>query len=202
MDGKILNLPNVDPRVTQASALSFSPDGSHFAFVILDHGNRTLYLDGVPQRSYSPIGGGLLTNISTRAYVWSPDSKHIAYLCRSANPAAGNDQYLCVDNKAVRIGSNNWYGNLTFTGDGNHLIWTRNMGQALMRIFVDGKPVQEGFPPSAGGFVQETWQLGPDGNLSVLLQDERSLNRMTIAPSSSTSIATLVGGTTTLARVK
>jgi len=196
MDGKILNLPGVNPHTTQIAALSFSPDGSHYAFVLRDRGNTTLYLDGAPQTSYSPASAGPLDNISSRPYLWSPDSKHIAYLCRTSNPA---DQYLCVDDKAVRIGVANAYNNLSFAGDSNHLIWVRNMGQSITRIFVDGKPVEEGFTPSVGGFVKETWQIGSDGNLLALLQDNTSMKRVSIAPSPSTSLATLFGGATTIA---
>jgi WD40 repeat protein len=193
MDGQILKFPNVNPQATQASALSFSPDASHYAFVLHDRGGITLYVDGVARTGYGLVSGGPLDNISTRPYIFSPDSKHIAYFCRSSDPAAGDDTYLCLDDKAVRLGGPGYYANLTFSGDSNHLFWTRNKPQGEIRIFLDGKPVQDGFPMSTGGFQKETWQIGPDGNLLVLLQNDISLNRIRITPASDSGLGALVG---------
>jgi hypothetical protein len=50
LDGKILKMPNVDSHTTQASALSFSPDASHFTFALQDHGGLTLYQMGSRSR--------------------------------------------------------------------------------------------------------------------------------------------------------
>ena len=49
LDGKVLRLANVNPAGTQASAVGFSTDGFHFAFLLRDRGTTTLYLDGVAQ---------------------------------------------------------------------------------------------------------------------------------------------------------
>jgi len=200
LDGKALNLPDVpNPRAAQSSSLSFSPDGNHFAFVMMQRGNPSFYVDGVQQPNYTPTGS--TGNVNTRPYVWSPDGKHIAYFCRPSNPAAGDDVYLCLDNKAVRIGAPAAYANLLFTGDSNHLVWSRGMGQSIYRIFVDGKAVAEGYAPSVG-FAKETWQIGPDGNLLVLLQDQTKMKRLSITPSPSMNLATLFGGQTTIASGK
>ena len=99
-----------------------------------------------------------------------------------------------MDNKYVRLGSPGYYANLSFTSDSNHLLWSRNLPQAEVRIFVDGKPVVDGFPTATGGFAKETWQTGTDGNLLVLLQSDSSLNRVSITPSPDLNISTLVGG--------
>lgn len=201
MDGKIVTLPNVNPRSTQATLLSFSPDGAHFAFTLRDRGGITLFLDGVQQPN-SLAASGPLNNVASRAYVWSPDSKHIAYFCHPNNPVSGNDAYLCLDNKIVRIGSPNAYTSLAFTGDSNHLVWARNMGQSITRIFVDGKAVEEAYTPAVGGFAKETWQIGPDGNLLALLQDDSKMKRVSITPAPSTNLTSLFGGQTTIASGK
>ncbi len=193
-NGKTFNLPNVNPRAVQAYAMSFSPDSSHWALVVRASAGPLLYIDGVPQTTFSPVNLGPLDNISTRPYIWSSDSKHIAYLCRSTNPAANNDVDVCVDDKAVRIGSPNYYVNLTFTPDGNHLFWTRNESQGMIRIFADGKPVFDGLPTSTAGFVKETWQMAPEGNLLVLLQGDTALQRVSITASPSTNIGTMLAG--------
>jgi hypothetical protein len=198
MDGQILKIPNVNPQATQATALSFSPDASHWAFALHDRGGMTLYVDGVARTGYGLVNQGPLDNISTRPYIFSPDSKHIAYFCRSSDPAAGNDIYLCLDDKAVRLGASGYYANLTFSGDSNHLFWTRNKPQGEIRIFLDGKPVQDGFPMSTAGFQKETWQIGPDGNLLVLLQNDTSLNRIRITPAPDGGLGALIGNDGTM----
>jgi Tol biopolymer transport system component len=194
INGKTFNLPGVNPRAVQAYALSFSPDAAHYALVVRASAGPMLFLDGVAQTAYSPVNLGPPDNISTRPYIWSPDSKHIAYLCRSTNPAANNDVDLCVDDKAVRLGSPGYYANLTFTSDSNHLLWSKNGYQGAVRIFADGKPVQDGYPISTAGFQKETWQTGPNGNLLVLLEDNSSMNRISITPSPNTSIETMMAG--------
>jgi len=46
---------------------------------------------------------------------------------------------------------------------------------------------------STAGFQKETWQIGPDGNLLVLLQDDTSLNRIRITPSPDGGLGALIG---------
>jgi hypothetical protein len=193
LDGKVLRLPGVIPNgaLAEPGQLAFSPDGEHYAFRLQTRDGPLMYVDGVPQTAYRPTGGGGMTNMNTRPYIFSPDSKHIAYFCRSANPAAPvEDMYLCLDNKAVLLGRVGPY-NLTFSPDSNHLFWSDTTAQNAFRLFVDGKPVLDGFPGGQGGFRKETWQMGPDGTLSLLVQDDSSLKRVSITPSPDTSLATL-----------
>jgi Tol biopolymer transport system component len=198
LDGKILKLPNVDPHTSQATALSFSPDASHVAFVLHARGGVTLYLDGQAQSAYTLSLQGPLTNAGTRPYIFSPDSKHIAYFCWQSNTAAGTEQGLCVDNKYVRLGPPAYYANLSFTSDSNHLFWTTSTPRDGFRLYQDGKPVMTGFPGAGLGFANETWQVGTDGTLSILEQDDTALKRVTITPSPDVNISTLVGGTSGL----
>jgi len=192
LDGKILKLPS-DPRTAQAYNLSFSPDGNHYAFVMRDRGALLLYLDGTLQNAYSPVMPGPLGK-GNASYIWSPDGKHIAYFCRSSSPGANDDMYLCLDGKGAHLGAMGDYGNLTFTSDGNHLLWMKKGPQSAFRAFADGQPVVEGF--QAGPFVDETWQTTPDGGLALLMEDQTTMKRVTITPTASTSLATLFGGAT------
>jgi hypothetical protein len=195
LNGKVQHYPNVDPHSTQALALSFSPDASHYAFVMHERAGPVLFLDGVPQTAYSPINGGqVVSDINISPYIWSPDSKHIAYLCRSSNPAANNDIWVCLDDKAAHLGPSSTYSSLIFTSDSNHLLWVKTGPNSTFRVFADGKPVAEGFRVSTAGLAKETWQSNDDGSTSVLMEDDTSLKRVTITPSSSTSIATLFAG--------
>lgn len=200
LDGKILKLPKVDPHTTQANALSFSPDGSHFAFVLHDHGSTTVYLDGVAQSAYTVGGGG--AGASSALYSFSPDSKHLAYFCWRSTTAAGTEQGLCLDDKYVRLGPLANYANLSFTSDSNHLFWTTSTPRDGFLLFQDGRPVMSGFPGGGSVFAKETWQMGNDGTLSILAQDDTSLKRVTITPSPAISIGTLFGGAPGLAATR
>jgi len=203
LDGKILHWPKQGPQSIGMDQLGFSPDGEHYAFRMQAREGPAMVVDGVVQQTgYAPAGSGFMS-ANNKPYVFSPDSKHIAYFCRSGNPAANpNDVYLCLDNKAVLLGPHDSV-NLIFSADSNHLFWIRNEGRAIYRVYVDGKPVAEGFlavgSGVGGGLGKESWQLGPDGNLLVLMQDDTSLKRVSITPSPSTSIATLFGGAPGLA---
>jgi hypothetical protein len=196
LDGKLLQLPGVDPRGMSAVSLSFSPDGSHYAFILFNRGDTTLYLDGVAQSSYRTLSSAL------GSYVWSPDGKHVAYFCRSANPASGNETYLCYDDKAVLLsGVPVYLDTLTFSADSNHLYWVFKQAAYKMRIFADGKPVYDADSTSPAGFAPKTFQSAPDGSLLVLTQDDKGLERVSITPSSSSSIATLFGGSRSVASI-
>ena len=197
LDGKLLQLPGVDPRGMSAVTLSFSPDGSHYAFILYNRGDTTLYRDGVGQSSYRTLSSAL------GSYVWSPDGKHIAYFCRSANPASGNEAYLCYDDKAVRLSMAPAYlASLMFSADSNHLYWVGKEMAYKMRIFADGKPVYEANSTSPAGFAPETFQSAPDGSLLVLTQGDQGLERVSITPSSSSSVAALFGDSRPVASIR
>ncbi len=189
LDGKPIPLPDLTRSTVIAS--SFSPDGQHFAFVVQGGQGVLLYRDGVAQTAYGLANVGGLVNNGTRSYVWSPDSQHIGYMCRPNNPAAGNDLYACVDDKGVRLGSG--YGNFAFSADSNHVFWGKVVGQGVFRVFADGKPVYEGKTPETGGMLYGTWEPQPDGSLRFFSEDATNIYRVSVMPSSSTSLATAFG---------
>jgi Tol biopolymer transport system component len=189
LDGK--PLPLGDLTKSNTSAASFSPDGQHYAFVVQNAQGRTLYLDGVAQSAYTVTNTVGLVNNGTRAYVWSRDSRHIGYMCRPNNPAANNDLYACVDNKAVRLGTG--YGNIAFSADSSHVFWGKVEGQGVFRVFVDGKPVYEGKSPDPGGMQYGAWEPQADGSLRFLVVDATNISRISVMPSSSSSLASAFG---------
>jgi hypothetical protein len=194
LDGKFLPMPGIDMTISGATAMSFSPDGNHYAFVLQNRNGRLMFIDGVQVPGYTVANIVGLVADGSRAYVWSSDSKHVAFLCRSADPAANNDVFVCVDNKALRLGTAN-FSNLAFSSDGNHLFWTKGGSQGAFRVYVDGKPVYEGnLPVPSLGFLP--WEPQPDGSLIFLSVDKPSqaLMRVTVMPSSSTSLSSIMGG--------
>jgi hypothetical protein len=99
LDGKYLQLP----YGTSVGYLGFSPDGNYYAFVLQARdSNQVVYLDGVAQPNTVAI-----PTASNTAYVFSPDSKHFAYVYR-----AGNDLGVCVDGKCTLGGNSYTYFNL------------------------------------------------------------------------------------------
>ena len=199
LDGKILKLPGVAPNTDQASLLGFSPDGTHYAFAVRQRATTTLYLDGVAQTDCLPASLGPMSNIMSRGYQFSPDSKHFAYFCRPSSPSAGNDVYLCMDGKIVRLGGAIVPSYLTFTADSNHILWTVSRPGGADRVFIDGKPIFEGF----GRLAEETWQPGPDPSSWMFLkQDTDGLKRFTITPAAGSSFASFIGASTTISAQK
>lgn len=193
LDGKLLQIPGIDPRLAGARSLTFSPDGSHFAFVMFNRGDNTLFLDGVPQTAYHPITMGTdLSTFARRTYIWSPDSKHIAYFCASTNAANSNETYLCYDDQAIPLNAvSATVYNLMFSADSAHLYWVMKESGYQARIFADGKPVYESNSAAQAGFPAETYQAMPDGSLLVLMQDETGLERVSITPAPGSSLAAL-----------
>lgn len=188
VDGKSVSMPDAD----QIYSLQFSSDGAHMAMAVQSRAGITVFLDGTPQTAF----GAVVQNDSV--FSFSPDGKHLAYFCRSSNPAAGNDQGVCLDGKYVSVGTTTPQG-LLFSNDSNHLFWYKRTPQSGFRAYIDGNPVYDGFIPVVSGFVKETWQTDRTSGLLFLSRDESGFKRVSVTPSAETSLATLVGGATGLA---
>ena len=168
----------------RASPVSMSATPRHGdAVITVDHLGLTFVTNDGP-----------VDNIQNHTYTWSPDSKHVAFFCRSGNPAAGSDQYVCMDGKAFHLGNLGSYANLTFSADSNHLFWTVRRPGYGIRVFADGQPVFEGDSTSPGGMIKGTWEAGPGSSLLLLTQDQEGLKRVSITPAPGASIATMFGG--------
>ena len=74
-------------------------------------------------------------------------------------------------------------------------------GNRPYRVFIDGKPLV-GFYAAGNTLatIPHWWDFGPDGTLSFLAQDDNSLKRITVTLSPETSLATILGGGTAVAR--
>lgn len=81
-----------------------------------------------------------------------------------------------------------------FTPDSKHLIWYDEYARSTFRVFIDGKPVAEGFHAVMSQVTPSWWDMALDGTLSFLTQDDNSLKRVSITPALDLSIATLLGG--------
>ncbi|HKW63275.1 MAG TPA: hypothetical protein VJN89_12070 [Candidatus Acidoferrum sp.] len=155
--------------------LTFSPDGSHFAFVTVDNGSgRHLAVDGVIQP------GSNLFPISTKAageFAFSRDGAHFAHFALSPN---GQDRGIFLDGKLTLTLPQGNPSQLTFTPDGRHLFWAQAYDGG-MRIYMDGKVVAQGdraMTPGSTGW----WEMTADGTLLCLLQGDDGIKRVSITP--------------------
>jgi len=189
LDGKTLPLPN---GALGASDLRFSPDGKHYAYgVQLQGGLQRLVIDGVVQMN-SNLG---TPSIPRAHYVFSPDSQHIAVDSAPPTPTSEFASGIFVDGKYSPVVANPGMKKLEFTADSRHIVWAQGVpSRDALRIFVDGKAVAEGDTAVSPNSNESWWDMAPGGSLSVLVQDENNLKRITIIPSNETSVASLSGG--------
>jgi hypothetical protein len=190
LDGQPINLSTgVSPQTTQIQAFHFSPDGKHYAYVVLGKGSAlNLYVDGVQDTAH----GWIVPAISGNPPLWSQGS-HIVYEGASANPATANQVDLYVDGKSAYLANKPVFGNLTLTPDASHIFFTGGIAANGFRLFLDGIPLLEGFPLNgASGFPPGTWEMEPNGALKILTQDNSGVKRYTITPGTSTSLVSLM----------
>jgi hypothetical protein len=189
MDGRTMPLPN---GALGATDLRFSPDGQHYAYRAgFQGGAQRLVVDGVVQMN-SNLG---TPSIPRAHYVFSPDSQHIAVDSAPPTPTSEFASGIFVDGKYTPVVANSGMKRLEFTADSKHIVWAQGVpSRDALRIFVDGKAVAEGDTAVSPNSKEAWWDMAPDGSLSVLVQDENNLKRITVTPSAETSVATLSGG--------
>jgi len=194
----------IDKKVTPlnirgASDLSFTPDGAHYAYLAVDQGmGERLVIDGAPQPQSAISGDRIdIQNVSALKYIFSADSKHVAHF---ANSPAADARGVFLDGAFVPAGLEGTNTDLTFSPDSKHIFWIHQYGDRPLRVFIDGKPLVDFFAAgNSFSSVPHWWDFGPDGSLSLLAQDDNSLKRITITLSDQTSLATMLGGGTTVA---
>jgi WD40 repeat protein len=175
------------------SFLSFSPDATHFVYVA----NHMVFVDGRPMQAAQVLPNIYVPN--EIPYVFSPDSKHIAFgaIHPSANGSTNNGVYL--DGKFVPMNmiTGRGFYQMNFTQDSKHLYWMIDgkvlNGKAMTDLFLDGQfMVEVANPGSAFLFGRGGFDLLPDGSALMLRQDEKGLTRVHITPSANTSSDTIL----------
>jgi hypothetical protein len=190
MDGKTVPLPS---GVQGAQDLRFTPDGQHYVYIASYRGMlRRLAIDGIAQES-SNLGN---VSVGTRDYTISPDSEHIAHYAFPPTDSAVYERGVFLDGKYIPSGQSPLGFKVTFTPDGKHIIWGQNVpGKDAYRVYVDGKPVVETEAAvNPANSDQVWWEMSGDGTLNFLAQDDTSLKRISITPSSSTSLESFLAG--------
>ena len=195
LDGKTMPLPN---GAQGASDLRFSPDGQHYAYrASFQGGAQRLVIDGAVQMS-SNLG---TPSMPRYHYVFSPDSQHIAVDSSPPTDTGVFASGIFVDGKYIPVVANPGMKRLEFTADSKHIIWAQGVpSRDALLIFIDGKAVAQGETAISANSTEKWWDMAPDGTLSVLVQDDHNLKRITITPSAETSVAALAGGGALLAK--
>jgi hypothetical protein len=184
-----------------AHHLSFSPDGAHYVYLKGLLNATSITVDGVDIQgpSLAPFASRLYeggrTNLLDQYVVFSPDSQHIAY---SGMVASQPGLYaIFVDDKYLGLPFGDPIGP-TFTPDGKHFIFAGRVsvqGQPypFMVIYVDGRPAAR-FNGSANQIMRNsyTWEMGADGVLTFLVQDESDIKKVRITMPTDTSIDTML----------
>jgi len=189
LDGKMSRLAE---GVRGATDLRFSPDGLHYAYRAgFQGGGQRLVLDGAVQMN-SNLG---TPSIPRHHYMFSPDSKHIAVDSGPPTDTGVFASGLFLDGKYIPVVANSGMKRLEFTADSKHIAWAQGApSRDALRIYVDGKVVVDADAAIAWTSKEAWWDMLPDGSLAVLAQDQNNLKRITIVPSSETSVAALIGG--------
>lgn len=167
---------------------TFSPDGTHFAFLELDSGlSRHLAIDGVLR----PGSNFVAANIAPPGELaFSPDWKHFAHIAMPPNPGQGTPG-IFADGKFIPISAQGNSSNLIFTPDGRHLFWATVTGNNLT-IYMDGNVAATGRAAvitSAPGW----WEMTPDGTLLCLVQTDEGITRLSITAVAGNAFAPLTG---------
>ncbi|MGH7946644.1 MAG: hypothetical protein ACREF9_16785, partial [Opitutaceae bacterium] len=194
IDGKTQPLP---PRTTPAE-LTFSPDGSRYAFTSAGGpAGAAVFVDG----KAAEISGNLN---------FSPNSKHIAVF---GHRPADQKRGLFVNGQHVFESQNNFgVRHRAFSPDSNHLFWVAmepaagaNAGPGVFEwvTYVDGKPVARCDRNETSGKIfgvanaqfstdQPAWEMGTKGALTFLGPVGDVIKRFTITPAADASVATMI----------
>jgi len=165
-----------------ATSLTFSPDGSRFAF-LAGHPAQSPNVDGTAYTNMTvdPAIG----NIGFQGtFQWSADNKHVAWITAAQQGVFG----VGLDGKLIAaIGMPRY---LKFTADGKHLVWLVRAPPGSI-AFVDGEKVLE--LPDNLALVNEAdirWSFPEDGTIVFIAQDGDAMKRFKITPGSETSVET------------
>ena len=184
-------LPPRRPYVLQGNMLTFSADGSRYAFVAASNsrlGGYTLVVDGVEQAAavydrFQDEGNPY----PPPSLLFSPDGKYIVYAGRSTDGKGGEG--LWINDKLVFQASGQHLLRPSFSPDGQHVVWA-SIGKDHA-IYLDGEEVMR-FALSSLDGTPGTLELGSDGVLMFLAPAENVIKRYRVTPSTNTSVAGLL----------
>jgi hypothetical protein len=206
IDGKPVAL---DGKSVVPDTLSFSQDGSRYAFVA---GQRlpgsisrsmVLVVNGQDMAGVT-LGEFVIPNaaevqawwveqwgLPAKYYVFSPDGKHIVY---TGIRASDKRSAVFVDGKALFVATAGPATSFpTWTPDSKHLFWTSlersaERPQPYPRVFLDGKATTARIFDFEQPTTYGLWQVGADGALRLVVFEGPVAKRYRITPGNDTNI--------------
>ena len=175
------------------TGVTFSPDGTRFGFVHGPQGQGKPVLDEMEYADRIPapfqVAAGTLAGSGPPVYfLFSPDSKHVAYLASSRQNGASG---VIVDGTPIAT-SGTRVGRPHFTPDSQHLFWIE-AEKPYFRIYLDGEPVaQYDMISSAWESNPAMWEMSPEGVFSIMGPSGDRVKRIRITPGPGTSIETMI----------
>jgi hypothetical protein len=204
-DGMTLHVDGKTFKGKNLSKIQFSPDGAHFAFLsdVAPNTGGKLVLDGVEQPGIFYDRGVTGNSRDIGTFVFSPDSKHIAWsgAPSSDSPVRG----IYIDGKFFPTGDAGMTPvHLSFTPDSKHLTYGMivRTEPASYGVFVDGRLAAQLDLNNSLNQNEAAWQFGDDGVLNVFGQDADGFKRLRITPADDTSIASMTGAATTISSIQ
>ena len=176
---------------------TFSPDGSRYAFQVgpLTRNERVgVVIDGVLQTDMRPesfFTSQRSVQGQAVSFIFSPDSKHIAYINNASQQTAG----IYIDGKLV-YNTNQPVYFLRFTPDSKHLFWIATHkatvpGKAGTHVaYIDGKPTVSGDSQFFAG--ANAWSFDEKGVLTFLAVTDDKVKRYRLTASADTSIDAMI----------
>jgi len=195
IDGKAI--PAADAR-----EVTLSPNGLRYAYAYgTGYVPRRVSIDGKDYAARFPFNDSLAPK-----FIFSPDSKHVAYGAYAPGQGESAVRGLAVDGTFIRtpqpFAAVDPIQNVTFSPDGRHLFWLYTGLQGdRSAVYLDGVRVlnlQDNSLSrrSVTDPLTPRWSVGADGVLTLIAQDGESIKRFRITPGPETSIETLAAMTT------
>lgn len=113
----------LQPTFSKVNALFVSPDGNHTAYIANEGTRRIAVIDGKRDGEYARI---------PRAPIFSPDGKKYAYVGHT-----GNKHEVVINGDVVGTYDYVMHRSLTFTPDGEHLVYLAARGAERMLMLDD-----------------------------------------------------------------
>ncbi|MFT3788283.1 MAG: hypothetical protein QM770_19285 [Tepidisphaeraceae bacterium] len=192
-DAVVYAVANPQDQRQQTIYANHKPAGTVAALMSVTFAANGKNWFGITGRNEPVLNGKTLPGVRAEKMAISPDSKHIAVV---GTDLKTNKPIVVVDGKVVPI--TNTRIDVIFSTDGKHAFWMqpkygqggRWEAESLMLDGVEIKTVQRGGREQMGSdFPSEA--ANADGTFSVLVNDENTLQRLTIKPDESTSVDTI-----------
>ena len=177
--------------------VSFAPDSTRAIYIATNSQARQFVV--VDDQEFGPYHNLVATDAADNGLIMSRNGGHHIFAYVDKPKERRSKPALFVDDKPVFPDPRQrQFPMLTFTPDSQHLIWkgwvSNRRGPDDNMLYIDGKETMK-FRPSPFDNMPAAWHMGADDVLQFLtIDDDGSLIRYRITPSSGNGIQTLLAG--------